>query len=278
MKKILVPTDFSPNADKAFEYALQIARKVAGEILLLHVCTLPLPEYAEQPEGMKDYNRQRVSELSARLNGYKDLVDGREWVSIRTMLVDGDTVDVIVEKAIQHDADMIVMGTRGAGFLKGILFGTNTAAVMAASKVPVMVVPDAYEGAVPSRMLLAVDRDESTVLLNPLFRLRELFGAELKTLVFSETGEPADELMEHAMTINRVTEHWSRTFGIAGLRSEHLLGDDFCDTVNAHLEANDVNMLAMVTHRNRGLQSAFGRSLTQKMSFYTKVPLLSLHA
>jgi nucleotide-binding universal stress UspA family protein len=278
MKKILVPTDFSVNADKAFEYALQIARKVAGEIILLHVCSLPDPEYAVQPEGIRDYNQLKIAELSEQLARYQEMVNGKEWVSIRTLLVDGDAVDVIVEKAIAYDADLIVMGTRGAGALKALLFGTRTAAVMAASRIPVLAVPEAYDGGVPEKILLAVDREESPVLLRPLFRLREIFGATLNTMVFSDEDEPAVALVEHAETISRLTEKWKNTFAVNSMQSEHVLGEDFCNTVSSYLKAKDVNLLTLVTHRNRDLQQLFHRSQTRKMACYTRVPLLALHA
>ena len=40
MKKILVPTDFSPNANKALDFAVQIAKQAQAEIILVHACNL----------------------------------------------------------------------------------------------------------------------------------------------------------------------------------------------------------------------------------------------
>ena len=41
MKKILIPTDFSKNAEYALKVAAQIAKKNNGEIILLHMLELP---------------------------------------------------------------------------------------------------------------------------------------------------------------------------------------------------------------------------------------------
>ena len=41
MKRILVPTDFSKNAEYALKVAAQIARKNNSEIILLHMLELP---------------------------------------------------------------------------------------------------------------------------------------------------------------------------------------------------------------------------------------------
>ena len=42
MKKILVPTDFSKEAENALQVAAQLARKHDAEIYLLHLLELPL--------------------------------------------------------------------------------------------------------------------------------------------------------------------------------------------------------------------------------------------
>ena len=41
MKTILVPTDFSPNANKASDFAVQIAKPASAKIIVVHACDLP---------------------------------------------------------------------------------------------------------------------------------------------------------------------------------------------------------------------------------------------
>ena len=38
ISRILAPTDFSPNSEKAVAYAIQLARRVGAKLTLLHVC------------------------------------------------------------------------------------------------------------------------------------------------------------------------------------------------------------------------------------------------
>src|ERR1022692_1446572 len=42
MKRIIVPTDFSENADAALQYAIAIAKKEKAKIILVHACNIPL--------------------------------------------------------------------------------------------------------------------------------------------------------------------------------------------------------------------------------------------
>ncbi|GAA4321866.1 universal stress protein [Flaviaesturariibacter amylovorans] len=278
MNTILVPTDFSLNADKAFDYALQIARRVAGEVIVLHVCALPLPEYATEPEGMREYNRLRAVELQLRLDQYRQRVAPDEWVRVRTLLVDGDTVDAIVKKAGQYSADLIVMGTRGAGIIKALLVGSHTAAVMAATDIPVIAVPDQYTGGLPDHILLAIAQEERESVLAPLFRLRALFGAGIRTITFSENDESAEELLEHTRTVRTATRKWKEAFSLPELPGDHIVGEDFFAAIDEYVDLERINLLAMVTHRRGGLQGLFQSSLTRKMAYHTHVPLISLHA
>ena len=55
MKKILVPTDFSEEAENALKVAAQIAKKFDSEIFLLHMLELPLDLIdPAQPKGSGD--------------------------------------------------------------------------------------------------------------------------------------------------------------------------------------------------------------------------------
>lgn len=60
-----------------------------------------------------------------------------------TVLLRGDPVDEIVAYADSHDADLIVVGSRGHGAIAGALLGSVSRGVLAESKRPVLVVRDA---------------------------------------------------------------------------------------------------------------------------------------
>ncbi|TCJ12136.1 universal stress protein [Flaviaesturariibacter flavus] len=274
MKRILVPTDFSPNADKAFDYAVQIAGKTGAELLVLHACAFPLPEYAEQPEDLRQYNRVRALGLQERLDDYLLAAPGQ----VKTLLVDGRTVDAILEKSRRYEVDLIVMGTRGAGSLKTLLFGTRTEAVIAASRIPVIAVPESYTGGAPKNILLAVQEEESETVLAPAFHLRELFGASLKTVVFSDTNEPVGTYIDHEHGVAQATGRWKASFSLPELKSEHLVGSGFCETIENYAEDQDMNLLVMITRANASVPHLFSSSMTREMALRTEIPLLTLHA
>ncbi|RYY39346.1 MAG: hypothetical protein EOO08_10900 [Chitinophagaceae bacterium] len=274
MKRILVPTDFSPAADNALGYALQLGALSGAEVVAVHAVSLPLPEYAVQPEGIQEYNHYRVEEARLRLEALYARPDAGD--KLTTVLLNGAMQELVPEKALQYDADLIVMGTRGADGLRTVL-GTNAAEVLSRSAVPVLVIPDSYEGTLPRRMLLAVQHEENEFLLAPAFQLQALCGADLITLHIASEDTPVEKLEMRAMELELLATKWSHDYGTAAPASEVVSGTDFHAALNGFVRDQDIDMVVMVTHRKTGLPGRFQKSRTREQAFQTRVPLLSLH-
>lgn len=277
MKRILVPTDFSAYADKALQYAVQIAGKNGAEIMLLHICSLPVPVYEESEADIAAFNREKTIELNAQLRRYKTSFEESDGVKIRTLLSQGDTVETIVHKINEFKIDLVVMGTRGASGIKAMVLGTRTAAVMKATKVPVLAVPENYDGAPPKNILLAIQREESDQLLGPLFEISSIFGARVRTAIFTEDDAPVAELIEHAHTAAVASERLQQIYTAPNLEVEHIAGDNFREAIDNYIQSKKVDLLVMVSHRRNLLQRLFGSSMTRKMAYHTHIPLLALH-
>jgi nucleotide-binding universal stress UspA family protein len=149
IKRIIVPTDFSKNAQMAFEAAYSLAVQVGGTVYLLHVhdeqTTRSAVEEGLVPEGMnggpfdaaaQEIAGMRFSEMLAGLSPQE--------VPIETVLRAGDPKATIVEFADEIDADLVVMGMRGASKVDKVLIltllGSVSDSVMRASPCPVLVI------------------------------------------------------------------------------------------------------------------------------------------
>lgn len=140
--RILVPVDFSDDADRALEYGVDVAREEGSHLDVLHVVeriTYPDFYYPASPsrERMaRDVSEQAEERLRRRV---EDLRGGR------TMTVDygveiGDPVEVIVARAETEGAHLIVMGSRGRTGLERVLLGSVTEGVIRRAPCPVLVV------------------------------------------------------------------------------------------------------------------------------------------
>ena len=134
---ILVPIDFSANAEQALDYAIELARKLGAKVHLVNAIGLPLvgspelglPYTVEMLDNLNVENKKALEALAAR----------RDTVG-QVLVRHGDARDVIREAAEELRADLIVMGTHGRRGLSRALLGSVAENVLRTSPVPVLTI------------------------------------------------------------------------------------------------------------------------------------------
>lgn len=139
IRKILVPTDFSPCAAAALDLAAEFAQRFDAEILLVHVVPvlapyLPAPLPAPLPAEWIESTRKLAQ---AELSKERKRVDR---VQVATELRDGPVVDSVLDAAAASGADLIVIGTHGRRGLSHVLLGSVAERVVRQSPIPVLTV------------------------------------------------------------------------------------------------------------------------------------------
>ena len=134
--RILVPTDGSDAADRAFEQALDLARTYDAEMHVLHV--VDVSALAGEFDAMTVIDQLEASgeELTDRLRKRADEVG----VSVETEVVEGVPHRTLLDYADENDVDLVVMGTHGRTGLERYLLGSVTERVVRKSPVPVLTV------------------------------------------------------------------------------------------------------------------------------------------
>jgi universal stress protein A len=127
--KIVHPTDFSVEAEAAEQEAVRLARRLNGELVLVHVAT-ETPLYGEQMFAMPDV--KRISERAAALT--------REGVPTRWRRRVGVVHAEIGTVAREEAADYIVIGTHGRGGLDRVMLGSVAERVVRTAPCPVITV------------------------------------------------------------------------------------------------------------------------------------------
>ncbi len=154
IKTILVPTDFSEHAQRAFERAFDLAAQLGAKLYLLHVQTESflrtavkegLLDGASTDEELQDAVSQLIEE---RFSQTLCAVDHSQ-VAIEHTSRRGDPDAVILAYAEEVGADLVVVGSRGAGFIdemRAAVIGSVTGSVIRKSPCPVMVVRREHGG------------------------------------------------------------------------------------------------------------------------------------
>ena len=136
-KNILLAVDGSEYSHRAIEYAKSIAERYEANLWLIHVFSL-----TSDLLGYKDFEKlyaKRKSTGQAVLDDTKKII-GSTTFKMHQELIEGSEAEAILKVAENHQADLIVMGTRGFGAVKGLLVGSVSRKVIHLSTCPVMVV------------------------------------------------------------------------------------------------------------------------------------------
>ena len=137
---ILVPTDFSVQAEQALDYACTLASKLGATVHVLSVIGVPAFGGPELGMAMTESLLQQMREESRR--GLEKLAEARRTSGVigHLLLRTGDARDIIPRAAVEIGADLIVMGTHGRRGFSRVLLGSVTEHVVRTSTVPVLTV------------------------------------------------------------------------------------------------------------------------------------------
>jgi len=142
IRTILVPTDFSRDADLAIHTAHRLLAPLERDarLILLHAFNLPIEYTAYGPIPTSvSYLQDTGLEAERRLYETAELLQ-REGLAIDTVAREGDPAHVIAEEAQKRGADLIAMGTRGLSGLRHLLLGSTAERVVEYAPCPVMTI------------------------------------------------------------------------------------------------------------------------------------------
>ncbi len=161
MKKIIVPTDFSTQAENALRVAADIARENDGEIFLLHLLDLPLHL---SNNGSSDLPEVLFFMKLAK-EKFDDLMrsDFLKDITVHGDVETGAAFSGIMNVVKRHKGDLIVMGSHGTGGVKNMFVGSNAEKVVRNSEVPVLVVKERKKKLDVNNMVFATDLDPEAV-------------------------------------------------------------------------------------------------------------------
>jgi nucleotide-binding universal stress UspA family protein len=130
-RRILFPTDFSADSERARDVAVSLAEEFEAQLLLLHVTPGP----AEDVGAVRELSER----IAARL---RELLPAERLLRCQVCVEHGSPAEEILRAAAEHKADLIVMGVRGAGALvrMSTTVGSTAHEVVSQARAPVLTV------------------------------------------------------------------------------------------------------------------------------------------
>jgi len=131
-ENILLAFDGSAHAQKAALVAADLARQYRASLYLIHTYE-PIPDYLGEPFLQQAISRR--TEAADRVVAQALL---GELPRLEAEVLEGPPAEAILRVSEVRKVDLIVMGTRGLGQLKGLLLGSQSQKVLAHAPCPVL--------------------------------------------------------------------------------------------------------------------------------------------
>ena len=274
--KILVPTDFSLESRYAAEFACQLSQLTQVEINLLHIVEIPAMVIAD-PTGYTTpiaYDEAFVDNLikqgEQKLN---EFAQAYAKCGVKHKVKVGNTYSSIVDWAKTHNADLIVMGTKGASGMKEFLVGSNAQKIVRRSPCPVLTLAERKDATQIKNVVYATNNSEhSDYLLKGLCGLQTLFNATIHMVRINTPNHfKADgstlEILE------KVAQHYKlQDYTVNTYNEEHEVKG-----IVAFAESKKADLIALGTHGREGLSRFLSGSLTEDLINHTQLPVWSCH-
>lgn len=141
LKNILVATDFSEPSVVAMAYGRDMARSYNATLHVLHVVEDVMMRYSPEvgfaiPDLQKDLEKAAHRDLAATITD-----DDRQTLKVVPVVQTSFNVSGgIVEYAVAHAIDLIIVGTHGRGAVKQFLLGSAAERVVRSAPCPVLAV------------------------------------------------------------------------------------------------------------------------------------------
>ncbi len=136
-RKIMVAVDGTEHSDKALDFACDLSKSKAAELVIAHVQTEHgAPVVPDELKRFGEVEKVKITEdqmlrMAANdvLNEAQRKARGLGVTDSKTVLCEGDPAGSLVALASSESADMLVLGSRGVTNLDGLLFGSTSQAV-----------------------------------------------------------------------------------------------------------------------------------------------------
>lgn len=272
MKRILVPTDFSITAEKAFQFAMGVAEKANGSVVLYHNYLPVENHFIDTAETRKQYNAETETNLKKLLQRLKQKVKAiYKDVPVSTILGRSPLIYDILDIAKQNKIDLIVMGTQGASGLKKTILGTVAARIVKSADIPVLLVPKKFRLKEPEQIVFAADcRKTDKQILSLIFSMAKLYSAKVTVMHLCSEQEAESEKANfdsYALAMQNQFSDFTLNFQLIKTTSaieslKNLYKEMPCD-------------LVVMIRRNKPFWERFFRdSFTEHTAYATHLPLL----
>jgi nucleotide-binding universal stress UspA family protein len=272
MKTIIVPTDYSPAATNAVNYAADMALAIKADLVLVHVYQIPIavgdmPLALVSVEEMQKSEEERIALLKADV---EHITSGKINVTTETRL--GSIIDELENICNSTKPFAIIMGTTGLSAIERTLYGSTTLSVIKHLTRPVICVPKGKEyGAGIKKIGFACDLQdvEDFTPFEQITHFVKELNAELHILNV-EHQEPKPDHAEQTAILGTAISEMNPQFHFIDHK-------DIEDGINEFAEENNLDLVIAIPKKHKLLEKLFKPSSTKQLVFESHIPVMCIH-
>ncbi len=276
MKKIVIPSDFSKDAEKAYYLASNLAKKSGAEIVILHVLENHLKFIDSMPYDVFDtdliFTGEEKEEFSSAAEKMKRVLELEVFRGVKVDYFISDSLNenplkVVLDFLNRGEHSIVILGTSGDD-----TFGDSCAEFVARrAVVPVISVKDTDENFELKKILLSTDF--KTIDKRFMKRITQIAFFMDAQIEFAYINTP-----KRFKDTDYIEKEWDR------FKNRYKIKTDVIHIFNDHdvelgilkvLARSKANMLAVPTHGRTGLSHVFKGSYVEDIINESSVPVFS---
>lgn len=273
MKRILLPTDFSDNSWNAIKYALQLYKDRNCNFTLLHTYTPEIYQFEYMQSSAAQLQVIHAVEVTAkkRLNEMQQRMqtEFHNPKHIFSQILSFNTLTSEIDALYQANVmDIIVMGTKGATGLKGVLFGSNTVHVLKNGKCPILAIPSDFTFETPLEILFPSDYEIDFQIkhLQPLIDIATQYNSRVNFLNASSGYDLTEQQELNKQKLETYFKHIAHLF--------HRIKQNVPEAIAEFQLKNRINLLVMINNKHSFFENLFFKSKIKQIGFHLNVPFL----
>ena len=272
MKNILVPTDFSDEAEVALKVAAQLARKHNSKIYLLHMLELPL-QLIDPVQGNSQNLPEALFFMKLAHQRFRELMSKPflKGITVYETVEFHKAFDGIMEISKEYNCELIVMGSKGTSGFGEIFVGSNTEKVVRHSDIPVLVIKnEAPEFSIKIFVFATDGEAEESHTLTKAIKFSELLGAQLH-LVYVNTP---NQFLSSAEAEQKL-EDFCKPHNYQNLNKVIYNDLNIEEGILNYAKKIDADLIGISTHGRKGLAHFFNGSIGEDVVNHAQRPVVT---
>ena len=273
IKKILVPTDFSEQAENALRVAADLARKHNASINLLHMVDLPMT-LVDAVSGTQSELPEAIFFMKLAHQRFESMMNAPflEGITIEESAEFDGAFEGIMDYVNKYKSDIIVMGSHGDSGLHEFFIGSNAEKVVRNSKIPVLIIKNRHEHFEIKNFIYALDfQAENHNAFKQAINFAKINNAQLHSLYVNTPGDfrsthEVEAQMKKFMEIEGNIENCTL----------NIYNDNTIESGILHFaEMIDSGLVGIATHGRKGLAHFLNGSLSEGLVNHAKRPVIT---